>query len=430
MIIPREKYLNALIKKQWNGRIKIVTGIRRCGKSTLLLKLFHEHLLNTGVKPEQIITLELDSDINEAYRDPKALSQYIRSKIVDAQEQYYVLLDEIQFAITKDELRDKDQPVRLYGVLNGLLHLGNTDVYVTGSNSKILSHDIASEFRGRGDTIQVYPFSFKEYYAAAGKDKRDAYDEYKMFGGMPYLLTLDSDEEKYDYLSQLFEEIFYKDIEERYNLALPGILREMTSTLCSSIGSLTNASKIARSIQSAKNIKVNSETISAYLGYLTDSFLFSRALRCDVKGKKYFEYPCKYYCTDIGLRNVRLELRQQEEPHVMENIIYNELKVRGYQVDVGVISLTEKNDQGQRTSRSCEIDFIARKGAKKYYLQSAFSVSDPAKENTELRPLRHTQDSFKKILISQDYGKSWFDETGILRIGLIDFLLDENSLDR
>ena len=429
-MIERNKYLNALIKRKWNGRIKVITGIRRCGKSTLLFDLFKEHLLKSGVSEQNIITLALDEDVNERYRDPHELSSYVRERVINKEQQYYVLIDEIQFAITREELAQKDAPVRLYSTLNGFLHMKNIDVYVTGSNSKMLSKDISTEFRGRGDVVRVYPLSFAEFYSASDLEKADAYNEYSMYGGMPYLHYLDSDEDKFQYLSELFEEIYFKDIEERYTIKLPGVLRELTNDLCSSVGSLTNANKIAKTMQSTRTIKVDPETISLYLTYLTDSFLFSEEVRYDIKGKKYFEYPSKYYCTDIGLRNVRLGLRQQEETHIMENCIYNELIIRGYQVDVGVIPIIEKNETGARAQKNCEIDFIATKGSKKYYIQSALSMDDEAKEKNELRPLKAINDSFKKIVVSKTYGKSWNDENGILRINLIDFLLDENSLDR
>ena len=429
-MIERKKYLDALIRRQWNGRIKVVTGIRRSGKSTLLFELFKDHLLEEGVKEKNIILVALDDDTNEKYRDPAELSTYVREQVSDKKQKYYVLIDEIQYAITKEELTQKDAPVKLYSVLNGFLHLKNVDVYVTGSNSKMLSRDISTEFRGRGDVVKVYPLSFAEYYAASDMDKTEAYNEYSMYGGMPYLFHLDSDEDKYNYLSDLFEEIYFKDIEERYTIKLPGVLRELTSDLCSSIGSLTNASKIARTLQSTKKLKVDAETISIYLSYLTDSFLFSESVRYDIKGKKYFEYPSKYYCTDVGLRNVRLGLRQQEETHIMENCIYNELIIRGYQVDVGVIPIVEKNAAGNRVQKNCEIDFIATKGNKRYYIQSALSMDDETKEKTEIRPLKAVDDSFKKIVVSKSYGKSWTDDDGILRINLIDFLLDEDSLDR
>ena len=429
-MIERKKYLEALIRRQWNHRIKVITGIRRCGKSTLLFELFREYLLSSGVSENNIISLALDDDLNEKYRDPHCLSAYVRELASDPAQKYYVLIDEIQFAISKEELRQKDQPVRLYSVLNGFLRLKNIDVYVTGSNSKMLSKDISTEFRGRGDEVKVYPLSFREFYEACGQDKMDAYNEYSMYGGMPYLFTLDMDEDKYQYLSNLFEEIYFKDIEERYSIALPGVLRELTSDLCSSIGSLTNANKISRTLQSVKHMKVDSETISLYLNYLTESFLFSEAVRYDIKGKKYFDYPSKYYCTDIGLRNVRLGLRQQEETHIIENLIYNELIVRGCHVDVGVIPIVEKNQEGKREQKNCEIDFIAASGSKRYYIQSALNMDDPQKEKTEIRPLSAVKDSFKKIIVSKSYGKSWTDEAGILRINIIDFLLDENSLER
>lgn len=430
MLIKRDRYLRQLIGKQWNGRIKILTGIRRCGKSTVLFEIFLQYLLNQKMDRGHIITLALDDDKNKQYRNPEELSKFIRSKCVYPEEKYYVLLDEIQYAISKKELHNPDTPVRLYSVLNGLLHMKNIDVYVTSSNSKLLSRDVSTEFRGRGDTIHIYPLSFTEYYEASGMDKEDAYAEYAMYGGMPYLLNLNTDDEKYDYLDNLFEEIYFKDIEERYAIRLPGVLRDLTSSLCSSVGSLTNASKIAKAVNSMKNVKTDSETISQYLSYLADSFLFSKAERYDVKGKRYFKYPAKFYCTDIGLRNARLGLRQQEPTHIMENILYNELLVRGYAADVGVVEAVDRNAEGRRTQKSLEIDFIARKGSKKYYIQSAFSMEDVEKQKMELRPLLAVEDFFKKIVVSKTYGKSWTDDRGILHIGLLDFLMDENSLDR
>lgn len=429
-MIIRDTYLNKLIKKQWNGRIKIVTGIRRCGKSTLLFEIFKSYLMDNGVPEDHIIAIALDDDINEKYRDPSELSKYVRNKCNDPKQKYYVFLDEIQYAISKQELKTSESPIRLYGVLNGLMHMKNIDVYVTGSNSKLLSKDVMTEFRGRGDVVHVYPLSFKEFYSAAGLDKMDAYNEYVMYGGMPYLLTLDTDDEKYEYLDSLFKEVYYKDIEERYSIGLPDMLNNITDVLCSAIGSLSNASKLARTIKSKKNISVDSETVSSYIKYLQDCFLFSEAKRYDVKGKKYFDYPSKFYCTDIGLRNVKLGLRQQEETHIMENMLYNELLIRGYSVDVGMVEITERDDEGKKHQKRLEIDFIARKGSNKYYIQSAFSMDDAEKAKTELRPLVAVDDSFKKIVVSKSYGKTWIDDIGILRIGLIDFLLDENSLNR
>ncbi len=430
MIYKREKYIEALTKRQWNGRVKVLTGIRRCGKSTVLFELFMDYLLESGVKRENIVSVALDDDENRELRDPSRLSEYVRERCANDQEQYYLFLDEIQFAISNEELKSKDEPVRLYGVLNGFLHKKNIDVYVTGSNSKLLSKDVSTEFRGRGDSVHIYPLSFREFYEASGLDKSDAYNEFITYGGMPYLLNLHSDEDKFQYLYELFEEIYFKDIEERYTILLPGVLRDLTSSLCSSIGSLTNASKISRTVNTAKKANTDSETISMYLTYLIDSFLFSKAERYDVKGKRYFDYPSKYYCTDIGLRNVRLGLRQQEETHILENVIYNELLIRGFTVDVGMVEVVERNSEGKRTQKSLEVDFIARKGTKKYYIQSALSMDDEEKQKTELKSLLAINDSFKKIVVSKSYGKCWTDENGILRLGIMDFLLDEESIDR
>lgn len=425
-VIKRDSYLNKIINKKENGLIKVITGIRRCGKSYLLFNLFYDYLIESGVKEEQIITIALDDDTNIQYRDPDELSKYIRSRIVN-KDMYYILIDEVQYAISKEELKNPDN-IKLYNVLNGLLRLRNVDIYVTGSNSKMLTKDVLTAFRGRGDEVRVYPISFKEYYAFAGGDKSDAYEEYALYGGMPLVLFKKTDAEKMSYLQGLFTEVYFKDIVERYEIELPDVFEELTDDLCSSIGSLTNASKITNTLQSVKNIKVSSTTISNYLNYLIESFLFSNAKRYDVKGKKYFEYPSKYYCTDIGLRNARLNFRQQEETHIMENIIYNELLCRGYSVDVGVVEIIERNE-GKKTKKQCEIDFVVNVGAKKYYIQSALNVSEPSKMETELRPLRNTKDFFKKIIVSKTSMKPWTDEDGILHLGLYEFLLNENSIE-
>ena len=425
-VIKRDRYLQSIINKKENGLIKVITGIRRCGKSYLLFNLFYDYLIESGVKEEQIITVALDDDTNIQYRDPDELSKYVRSRIVN-KDMYYILIDEVQYAISKQELKNPDD-IRLYNVLNGLLRLRNTDIYVTGSNSKMLTKDVLTAFRGRGDEVRVFPISFKEYYAFTGGDKSDAYEEYALYGGMPLVLSKKTDAEKMNYLQGLFTEVYFKDIVERYEIELPDVLEELTDDLCSSIGSLTNASKIANTLQSVKNIKVSSTTIANYLNYLIESFLFSNAKRYDVKGKKYFEYPSKYYCTDIGLRNARLNFRQQEETHIMENIIYNELFCRGYSVDVGVVEIVERND-GKKTKKQCEIDFIVNAGTKKYYIQSALNVSEPSKMETELRPLKNTKDFFKKIIISKTAMKPWTDDAGILHLGLYEFLLNENALE-
>lgn len=425
-IIKRDEYLKRIINRKENGMIKVITGVRRCGKSFLLFNLFYDYLLESGVKKEQIITIALDDDRFLSYRNPDELSNYIHSRIINT-DMYYILIDEVQYAISNEELKNPDD-IKLYNVLNGLMRLRNVDIYVTGSNSKLLTKDVMTAFRGRGDEVRIYPISFKEYYSFVGGDKSDAYEEYALYGGMPLILAKKSDADKMNYLKKLFSEVYFKDITERYEITLPDILSELTDDLCSSIGSLTNASKISNTLQSVRNIKVSSTTISNYLNYLVESFLFNNAKRYDVKGRKYFEYPSKYYCIDIGLRNARLNFRQQEETHIMENIIYNDLLCREYSVDVGVVEVAETVDE-KRVKKQCEIDFIVNKGSKKYYIQSALSVSDPSKMETELRPLKNVKDFFKKIIISKTSMKAWTDEEGILHLGLYEFLLNENSLD-
>ena len=425
-VIKRDEYLGRMIEKKENGLIKVITGIRRCGKSFLLFNLFYDYLIDSGVKEEQIITIALDDDLFVDYRDPNELSKHIRGKIVN-KDMYYILIDEVQYAISKDELKNPEN-IKLYNVLNGFMRLRNVDIYVTGSNSKMLTKDVLTAFRGRGDEVKIYPISFKEYYSFVGGDKSDAYEEYALYGGMPLVISKKSDAEKINYLQNLFSEFYFKDITERYDIELPDFLSELTDDLCSSVGSLTNASKIANTLQSVKNIKVTSATVSNYLNYLIESFLFSNAKRYDVKGKKYFEYPSKYYCTDIGLRNARLNFRQQEETHIMENIVYNELLCREYSVDVGVVEIVESHD-GKRSKKQCEIDFVVNRGSKKYYIQFSLNVSEPSKMETELRPLKNTKDFFKKIIITKTAMKPWTDEDGILHLGLYEFLLNENSLD-
>ncbi|NBI19193.1 ATP-binding protein [Neglecta sp. X4] len=425
-IIRRDHYLKRLVDKKENGLVKVITGIRRCGKSFLLFNLFYDYLIESGVKEDQIISIALDDDTFVQYREPEVLSEYIRSKIIN-KDMYYILIDEVQYAITKEELKNPEN-IRLYNVLNGLLRLRNVDIYVTGSNSKMLTKDVLTAFRGRGDEIRVYPISFKEYYSFVGGDKSDAYEEYALYGGMPLVLSKKDDAEKMSYLQTLFTEVYFKDIVERYDIGLPDVLTELTDALCSAVGSLTNVNKIKNTLQTVKNIQVSNTTLSNYLDYLSESFLFSNAKRYDVKGKKYFEYPSKYYCTDIGIRNARLNFRQQEETHIMENIIYNELLCRGYSVDVGVVEITETS-AGKKTKKQCEIDFILNRGAKKYYIQSALSVSEQSKLETELRPLKNTKDFFKKILISKTSMKPWTDEDGILHLGLYEFLINEDSLE-
>lgn len=427
-LIQRNRYLQKLIDRKENGLVKVITGIRRCGKSYLLFKLFYNYLIESGVGEDHIITVALDDDENVRYRDPAELSKYIRSRLTDKNGMYYILLDEVQYAISREEMKNQET-VRLYDVLNGLLRLDNTDIYVTGSNSKMLSKDVMTAFRGRGDTVEVYPLSFKEYYDYVGGDKSDAYEDYALYGGMPLVLFKKTDDEKYRYLSSLFEEVYFRDITERYRIAYPDVLSELTDDLCSSVGSLTNVTKITNTIRTVKGLKVDENTVASYLTYLSESFLFRCAKRYDVKGKRYFSYPSKYYCTDIGLRNIRLNFRQQEETHIMENMIYNELISRGYTVDVGVVEIWTTDESGNRKKVNCEIDFVANRGRKKYYIQSALNVSDSVKEKTELRPLLGTNDFFRKIIVTKSNMKPWFDENGILHLGLYDFLLNESAVD-
>ncbi len=415
--IKRDAYLQELISKKENGMIKVITGIRRCGKSYLLFELYRNYLLSTGVKEENIIALALDTLQNAPYRDPMKLSDYVTAKVADKSQMYYVFIDEIQYAIKKEELKS-EEPLPLYGVLNGFLHLGNVDVYVTGSNSKLLSKDVMTEFRGRGDEVRVFPLTFKEYYDFVGGDKADAFEAYALYGGLPFTLSLPDARAKMKYLTDLFRETYFKDIEERYAIELPEVMKLLTDDLCSSVGSLVNASKLANTLQSVRKIKVTSETVSRYLDYLEESFLFCHANRYDVKGKRYFSYPSKYYCTDMGLRNARLNFRQDEETHAMENIIFNELIARGYAVDVGVV---EVNEAGKK--KQCEIDFVVNLGPERYYIQSAYRLGNEEKINAERRPLLATDDFFKKIIITDSRKPTSYDDKGIVYMGLFDFLL-------
>ena len=425
--IKRDFYLNELINRKENGLIKVITGIRRCGKSYLLFNIYYKYLLSQGVRDENIIKISLEDDRMEEFRDPKKLSAYVREKLENNTDMHYVFIDEVQYAISKADIKS-DNPLPLYGVLNGLMRLPNVDVYVTGSNSKLLSKDVLTEFRGRGDEVRIYPLTFKEYYDYVGGDKADAFEEYALYGGLPLVLSKKTPREKTKYLSDLFREVYFKDITERYNIAMPEVMQVLTDDLCSSIGSLTNSSKIANTLKSVQNVDVNPQTISTYLTYLEESFLFSEAKRYDVKGKKYFSYPSKFYCSDLGLRNARLNFRQQEETHIMENIIYNELIARGYSVDVGVVQITKQGEDKKQHQLQCEIDFVVNDGMNKYYIQSALNIDNENKEKTELRPLLATRDFFKKIIITKSRMKPWLDDNGIMRIGLYDFLLDENSL--
>ena len=426
--INRDCYLGQLIDKKDNGLIKILTGIRRCGKSYLLFNIYYNYLLDNGVDSKNIITLALDDDRFREYRNPDKLSNYLYSQISNKEEMFYILLDEVQFAISENELRGKE-PLRIYGILNGLLSLGNVDIYITGSNSKFLSSDIMTEFRGRGDEVKVYPLSFKEFYSSnLFEDKYEAWNEYSTYGGLPMILTRKNDEEKTKYLKDLLNKTYISDVVERNNLKGDVVIDNLVDILASSVGSLTNPTKLANTFTS-NNIKTSDITISNYIDYLIDAFMINKVQRYNIKGKKYINSPFKFYFTDIGIRNCRLNYRQQEQTHIMENIIYNELLIRGYNVDVGVIEHVIKNSEGKQQQVQLEVDFICNRGNNRYYIQSAFSIPNEIKMSQETLSLDKIDDSFKKIIVTQDLGKPWKNDKGYLIINILDFLLNQNSLD-
>lgn len=429
MEIQRDSYLKQLISYRFDGLVKVITGIRRCGKSYLLKKLYKEYLLNHQVKEEQIISIELDLAKDIQFRDPLRLSSFVREKLSGTREEHYLFIDEIQMS---DEVPNPYNPegkkISFYDALNDLRSIPNLDVYVTGSNSKMLSSDILTEFRGRSDEIRVYPLSFSEYYSAVGGDKNEAFDDYAFYGGMPLILSRPNELAKMNYLKSLFSEVYIKDIVERKKIERQDILEQILDLLCSSIGSLTNPAKLANTLQSKQGISVSPNTIRAYIGHLEDAFLFSESKRYDVKGKAYFDSPNKYYCEDIGLRNARIGFRQQEMTHIMENILYNELMVRQFSVDVGVVYAREKNEKGNSVRTAREIDFVVNSGGKRTYIQSAYAMPTEEKTEIELRPFSLTGDSFPKILVRRDIGKRWYDDYGVLHINLIDFLLDKTVI--
>ena len=429
MEIKRDSYLRQLISYRFDGLVKVITGIRRCGKSYLLKKIYRDYLIQNGVREEQIIIIELDLAKDIKYRDPLVLSSFVREKVEGKGEEYYLFIDEIQMS---DEVPNPynaaGKNITFYDALNDLRSLTNLDVYVTGSNSKMLSSDILTEFRGRSDEIHVHPLSFAEYYSAVGGDKNEAFDDYAFYGGMPLILSRPDDGAKMNYLKSLFSEVYIKDIVERKNIERQDILEQLIDLLCSSIGSLTNPTKIADTLRSKQTAGVSSNTVRAYIGHLEDAFLFSESKRYDVKGKSYFDSPNKYYSEDLGLRNARIGFRQQEMTHIMENIIYNELVIRQFSVDVGVVYARTVNRNGNSVRTPREIDFIVTSGNKKTYIQSAYSMPTEEKRETELRPFALTGDSFPKIVVRKDIGKRWYDEKGILNINIIDFLLDKELI--
>ncbi len=430
-MFPRKQYLNQLVAKRDNGRVKIITGMRRSGKSVLLFQLYKDYLLAEGVKDSNIITLTLDTLEYAKYRNPMELDKYIREKIIDSKSRYYVFIDEIQFVseIQNPYVDDPEAKISFIDVIMGLMKIENVDVYVTGSNSKMLSSDVLTQFRDRGDEIRIYPLSFAEYYEAYEGDKRGAWQDYYTYGGMPYLAALSSHEEKGKYLRGLFERTYIRDIIERYNIKNDTeVLDILLDVLASSIGSLTNPSKLSKTFKSERQISIGSETIDKYIGYFEDSFLLKKAVRYDVKGRKYIGTPAKYYYSDMGLRNARLEFRQLEETHIMENIIYNDLIRRGFNVDVGVVEYNTKDSEGKKIRKQLEVDFVVNSGNKRFYIQSAFSIADSDKKEQEIASLKRIPDSFSKIVVVRDYLKPWQDDNGITYIGIEQFLLDEDIL--
>ena len=433
MEIKRDSYLEQVKSYAWDGQVKVITGIRRCGKSYLLRTLYRNYLLEQGISPDNIITIELDLARDIRYRNPLELAAYVRGIVEKSSQQFYLFVDEIQMS---DEIPNPYNPdgnkIRFYDALNDLKELHNLDVYVTGSNSRMLSSDILTEFRGRSDEIRVHPLSFAEYYSAVGGDKADAFEDYAFYGGMPLILSRPDDEAKMSYLKSLFSEVYIKDIVDRKKIKREDVLSGILDLLCSSVGSLTNPTKVAHAINSLQKLngenRVAQNTVVAYMNHLEDAFLFSECKRYDVKGKSYFEYPNKYYCEDVGLRNARIGFRQQELTHIMENIVYNELIIRRCSVDIGIVYSLERNKSGNPVQTPREIDFIASKGGKKVYIQSAYAMETEEKIATENKPLSLTGDSFPKIIVRHDIRKRWYDESGVLNVNIIDFLLDKDSL--
>lgn len=430
---PRTEYLRQIISKKDNGRIKIITGLRRSGKSVLLFHLYREWLLGEGVHEDQIISLALDVFENARYRNPMELDKYIRERITDSGKRYYILIDEIQFVseIQNPYVDDPKSKISFIDVVLGFMQMKNVDVYITGSNSKMLSSDILTQFRDRGDEIRVYPLSFAEFYALYEGDKRGAWQDYYTYGGMPLALSMETHEEKSKYLKDLFERTYIKDVLERHKIKNDTeVLDILLDVLASGIGSLTNPSKLAKTFKSERGISIGSETIEKYIGYFEESFLIKKAMRYDVKGRKYIGTPAKYYYTDLGLRNARLGFRQLEETHIMENVLYNDLIRRGMNVDVGVVEYNTKDTDGKKIRKQLEVDFVVNKGNKRFYIQSALSIADPDKKAQETASLVRIPDSFDKIVVVRDYLQPWRDDAGIIYMGIEQFLLNEDVLNK
>lgn len=432
MVIKRDRYLNKLISKKENGLIKVITGIRRCGKSYLLFNLYHEYLNAIGIMDTNIIELALDEVINARYRNPMELDAFIREKVADKSQKYYVFIDEIQKVsqIQNPYVDDETAKIGFVDVLLGLMKIQNVDLYVTGSNSRMLSSDILTEFKDRGDEIRVNPLTYSEFYSAFEGEKRHAWREYYTYGGMPLVLSKKTHEEKSKYLKDLFAKTYLTDVLEHNRiLNEKTVLEDLLNIVSSAVGSLTNPTKLANTFQSVKQISTTPNTISKYLDFFIDAFIMYKVSRYDIKGKRYMDTPLKYYFTDVGLRNARLNLRQQEENHIMENVIFNELMAREYDVDIGMVEYNHRDENGKKVRSQLEIDFVANKGSRRYYIQSALSIDREEKKMQEINSLLKVADSFKKIVVVKDDIMPWHDENGILYIGIEQFLLEENAVD-
>lgn len=431
MQYARTQYMDQLIKKKDNGRIKVITGLRRSGKSYLLFNLYRQYLLNNGVGEEQIVGLALDEIDNAKYRNPFELNKAVKERMPDKQKRYYVFIDEIQFVteIQNPYVNDPNETLTFIDVVLGLMKLPNVDVYVTGSNSKMLSTDVLTQFRDRGDEIRVNPLSFAEVYENYEGDKRGVWRDYYTYGGMPLVWTMETHEERSRYLRDLFNRTYIRDVLERHQVNNDAeVLEILLNVLASGIGSLTNPSRLSNTFASERQIRIAPDTIDTYIGYFLEAYLIQKAERYDVKGRKYIKTPVKYYYSDPGLRNARLGFRQLEETHLMENVLFNDLIRRGFDVDVGVVEQNVKEDSGKKVRKQLEVDFVVNKGEKRYYIQSALSVEDPEKKEQEIASLIRIPDSFRKIVVVRDYIKPWQDEKGIQYIGIEDFLLDESFM--
>lgn len=428
---PREQYLNKIISKKDNGRIKIITGLRRSGKSVLLFQLYRDWLIREGIHEDHIIALALDVWENAKYRNPIELDKYVRDRMVADGEKYYIFIDEIQFVaeIQNPYVDNPDAKISFIDVVLGFMQMKNADVYVTGSNSRMLSSDILTQFRDRGDEIRVFPLSFAEFYREYKGDKRGAWQDYYTYGGMPFVTSLETHEEKSRYLKDLFDRTYIKDVLERHEIKNDAaVLSILLDILASGIGSLTNPTKLSNTFKSERQIAIGSETIEKYIGYFEEAFLIEKAVRYDIKGRKYIGTPAKYYYTDLGLRNARLGFRQLEETHIMENVLYNDLIRRGMDVDIGVVEYNTKDSAGKKIRKQLEVDFVVNKGEKRFYIQSALSIADPEKKEQEIASLKRIPDSFSKIVVVRDYLNPWQDENGIVYLGIEQFLLNEDIL--